>query len=84
MKRTAIHVAGFDTTAQAEGAWRNGTRVEKRNSRRDDIHRDGAPGTVRGSIGAPGFGYGYFIEWDDLPGLPSFCASARLAKLEHH
>lgn len=67
------------TTEQAAGAWPNGTRVQKKNSKTDDGHADGALGTVLGSIGAGGL-LGYFVEWDDRPGLPVFTAGPRLEK----
>lgn len=67
------------TREQAAGAWSNGTRVQKTNSDRADTHRDGALGTVIGSIGAGGL-VGYFVEWDDKPGVPVFVAGPRLAK----
>jgi hypothetical protein len=65
------------TTDTAAGAWPNGTRVQKRNSKADDGHADGALGTVLGSIGAGGL-LGYFVAWDDRPGLPVFVAGPRL------
>jgi hypothetical protein len=46
---------------------RNGTRVYKIASEPGDKHRDGALATVLGSIHDPDLGYGYFVEWDDLP-----------------
>jgi hypothetical protein len=70
------------TTEQAAGAWPNGTRVEKANSCETDAHRDGALGTVRGSIAAGGY-LGYFVEWDDLSGVPVFVAAPRLRKAAH-
>lgn len=66
-------------TEQAAGAWPNGTRVRKANTLAGDTHRDGAFGTVQGSIGAAGL-LGYFVVWDDLPDLPVFIAGARLAR----
>lgn len=61
------------TKHQAEGALLNGTRIEKVNSKPGDGHRDGAVGTVIGSIGPaeiPGFldRYAYFVVWDEAPG----------------
>ena len=64
----------------APGAWPNGTRVRKTQSDPGDTHRDGAPGTVRGSIG-PAEMIGYFVEWDDLPGIPVFIGAPRLELL---
>lgn len=58
-----------------------GTRIEKCKSIPGDGHADGARGTITMSLGqlpqdAPGAReedrgqWGYFVEWDDLPGLP--------------
>jgi hypothetical protein len=71
----------FDPS-EAPGAWPNGTKVRKANSEPGDGHRDGALAVVRGSVGPdPRWGYfGYFVEWDDLPGVPVFIASPRLEK----
>lgn len=71
-------------TTTAEGAWPNGTRVQKvQTTDRGDLHPNGAFGTVRGSIGAGGL-IGYFVEWDDLPGLPVFVGAPRLAQAMPH
>ena len=72
------------TTAQASGAWPNGSRVAKCRSAPGDAHQDGALATVVGSVGpadvADGHGpaYAYFVEWDDYRGLPVGIASWRL------
>jgi hypothetical protein len=65
------------TTDEAPGAWRNGSRVIKTNSVPKDAHQDGAPAVVLGSLGDSGF-YGYFVEWEDTPGIPTFVAGDRL------
>jgi hypothetical protein len=66
------------TTDQAPGAMANGTRVRKVNSAAGDTHHDGAGALVLGSVG-PALGrYGYYVEWDDHPGIPVFIASDRL------
>lgn len=71
---------------RAPGAWANGMRVEKIGSEADDTHVDGSLATIVGSVGPIPFedgsnGYGYFVHWDDLPGLPVFIADTRI-KLE--
>lgn len=68
------------TTDEAPGAWRNGTKVSKVGSVPGDAHQDGARARVLGSIGpTPGRLYGYFVEWDDMPDVPTFIAGPRLA-----
>jgi len=59
-----------------------GTRVEKTNSEPGDAHRNGEMGTVRSVLGPtprdiptprgviPKGTYGYFVEWDNLRGIP--------------
>lgn len=64
-------------TAQAPGAWLNGSTVRKINSRPDDGTPDGTPGVVLGSLdvreqGKPA-AYAYWIEWANRPGLPVAC-----------
>ena len=71
------------TTAEAPGAWRNGTRVVKCESAPGDAHQDGALATVLGSHGPVALdgrppAYAYFVEWDDYPGLPVGIAAWRL------
>ncbi|HUV44287.1 MAG TPA: hypothetical protein VMW13_05595 [Dehalococcoidales bacterium] len=77
-----------------EGEWNKGTRVEKTNSDPDDTHRDGAKGTIVGAWGPvpPAFRaeslakgkmeqdivFIYFVEWDDMPGLPVAITDCRL------
>lgn len=64
---------GNFTRRSAEGALPNGTRIVKRASEPGDSHRDGALGTVLGSVRAPdgnpvqGVLHCYFIEWDARP-----------------
>lgn len=69
---------GQFTTAQAEGALPNGTRIRKVRSEPNDANRDGATGRVLGSLAARGL-LGYFIEWDAMPRLAVFVASHRIA-----
>jgi len=61
------------TRNQAPGAIPNGAVVEKVNTKQGDTHPDGARATVVVSFGPvdelPGR-YFYFVEWEDLPGLP--------------
>lgn len=62
---------------QAAGAIPNGHRIVKMNTQPGDLNRDGATGTVIGSIdvvkAAPSLAnehrtrYLYFIEWDEMP-----------------
>jgi hypothetical protein len=70
------------TRDQAEGAIPNGTRVRKINVEPRDAHPEGAEAVVVGSIGpAPWKGkmtYGYFVEWDDTPGIPVFITGTRI------
>jgi len=56
----------------------------KINSTALDTIRDGALGTVKEAIGpalpesgAPGT-FGYFVEWQDLGGVPVFIAGSRI------
>lgn len=55
-----------------------GTRIEKTNSDAGDGHADGAPGRVVAVLGPVADLCGYFIEWDDLPGLPVFIGPDRI------
>ena len=62
---------------------RRGTRVSKIASVPGDTHQDGARATVVGSIGPVPYQdrlvtYGYFVEWDDLPGVPVAISSWRI------
>lgn len=70
---------GEHTVRQADGAWPNGSRVEKRGSLPGDTHQDGAPARVVGSVGVGGM-LGYFVEWDDAPGYACFVAGVRLRR----
>ena len=71
------------TTKEAPGALRNGTIVEKINSEPRDTHRDGARAMIVGSVGPVDdlrlpAKYGYFVVWDDMPGVPVFIAGHRI------
>jgi|SRR5262245_10664884 len=74
------------TTAHVPGALPNGTRVEKVKGDEGDTHAVGARATVIGSMQAPpnvpAIGIGYFVEWDDMPGVPVFVAGWKLGALE--
>ena len=75
------------TSKEAPGALRNGTIVEKVNSESGDSHQDGARATAMGSVGPvdiPGVPtrYGYFVVWDDMPGLPVWIAGHRIRPVE--
>ncbi len=58
---------GMFTRDEAEGAYRNGTRVIKTASEPGDGHPVGATATVLGSISHPPLGIMYFVEWDRTP-----------------
>lgn len=82
---------GEYTTDEAPGAWKNGTRVRKAFQEARDAHRDGALATVLGSIpitkappGRPPLDppLGYFVEWDDTPGVACFIVAPRLKLAE--
>jgi predicted nucleotidyltransferase len=76
------------SSAQAEGAWNNGTLVEKQNSEAEDGHPNGAKGKIVGSMGpldepsrtALNCKYGYFIIWDKSPGVPVFTMETKLKR----
>lgn len=67
--------------SEVPGAWPNGTRVSKCNDEPTDAHKEGDAATVIGSMGPdPEGGFGYFVEWDDTPGVPCFIAGRRLER----
>ncbi len=66
------------TSEQAPGAILNGTVIEKVASEADDAHPDGSLGKVVGSLGPMDGTYAYFIEWDDMPGVPVGIASWKI------
>ena len=69
-----------------------GTPIEKINSKVDDTHRNGARGKVCEIAGqvpsnAPreiAGVWGYFVEWEDLPGVPVFIAGNRIRPVTIH
>jgi hypothetical protein len=69
---------GEFTRRQAPGAYPNGARVVKTNSKSDDIHQDGALAIVLGSVYESGLGYGYFLEWDNQPYRAVFITGDRI------
>ena len=66
------------TTEQAPGAILNGTVIEKINSKVLDGHPDGSLGKVIGSLGPMVGTYAYFVEWDDMPGVPVGIVGSRI------
>jgi len=81
-------VAVLSFNGQQEGALPNGARVSKTNSEPGDGHQDGARGTILGSVADPDNAdpeiakqIGYFVEWDDRPGLPVAIASHRISPI---
>jgi hypothetical protein len=76
---------GF-TRDEAPGAIRNGTRVVKIDSMSGDTHKIGDEAVVVGSMGPIEYQgrkgvYGYFVEWDDMPGLPVMIVSWRIREV---
>jgi len=82
----ACDLCGQHTHGHVDGAVPNGTRMRKIHSRGDDAHRDGAPCTVIGSGMAESRSgvvtIGYFVTWDDRPGIACFVVSKRLEPAE--
>lgn len=68
---------------QAEGAIANGTRVRKVVFEKGDTHAIGSKATVLSSLPALPFNgrmtYGYFVEWDDMPGAAVFIVDEKIA-----
>ena len=67
---------------QALGAIPNGTRIVKKIYEHKDVHDVGAKGTVLSSVGPTLFEgkpeYGYFVIWDDRPGLAVFVVGYKI------
>lgn len=78
------HVA-LEYRGQAEGAIPNGATVQKVNSADGDTHKDGALGTVIGSMGPLGDSYPdrfvYCVQWLDLPGVPVWIIGSRVREV---
>lgn len=65
------------------GAMKKGTRIEKTATEAKNGHADGAGGRVLGVMPiAIDNEFAYFVEWDDLPGVPIFTRGSRLRELE--
>lgn len=74
---------GAFTRNEAEGAWPNGSQVEKISHEPNDATPLGTLGTVLGSLHFPDAGYGYFIEWDDKPKTAIFVIDWKLRRVLH-
>ncbi len=67
------------TRHQHPGAMPNGTRIRKSVFEKNDTHRIGALGTVVGSFKDPDQEPTmYFVEWDDMPGIPVGVLSTKI------
>lgn len=60
---------GAFTTAEASGAYPNGTRIQKVFTEEGDSTPLGVEGTVLGSIDSGELGIAYFVEWDNKPNI---------------
>lgn len=78
--RAHIGWEGQFTDDQAVGAYPNGTRIEKIRAEANDTLRNGATGTVIGSLRGNGI-LGYFIEWDNMPRMAVFVGSHRVRRV---
>ena len=73
------------TRDQAQGAMPNGTRIVKVKEEAGDKHKLGDEGVVIGSVSHPEVMDGapaYFVEWDDMPGVPVGVVGYKIAKAE--
>ncbi len=74
-----MRLVGEHVKSEAPGAWPNGSLVRKARNEAGDAHRVGALATVIGSVGpvqADGHSaYGYFVEWQDAPGIACLVGS---------
>jgi hypothetical protein len=61
-----------------EALYKNGTKIRKGDGDLDDITPKGTPGTILGSLYHHQMGVGYFVEWDDKPGMPVFVMERKL------
>lgn len=80
MPRVHAGYTGMFTRHQYDGAITNGTRVVKIQSEAGDAHPVGSLATVLGSVGHPGIGIGYFVEWDDQPRMAVFVAGVKIER----
>lgn len=81
--------AAYTTEEEPAAKWRNGTRVTKLDEQAGDFTQLGTYGTVIGSIRMPETApeqfrgqIGYFIRWDNNPGLPVFTREIRLKEVK--
>lgn len=74
------YVSAFTRHQYAGAKYKNGTRITKAVFEQGDAHPIGALGTVLGSIGAPGYGVAYFVEWDDHPRAPTMTVEEKLER----
>ncbi len=76
---TAVFIPG-----RAEGAIHNGRVVVKVDGEPDDSHALGARALVLSSMGPiaeMSNEYGYFVEWEDMPGIPVFVSGHKLREV---
>lgn len=83
-------VAAVFIPGQQPGAIKNGTRVRKTNAAPKDAHHNGDTGVVMSSPypaiqdpdGPDGkMVFGYFVAWDDMPGVPIFVSGRRIEEV---
>lgn len=77
---------GYKTTFTRQQSpfakFKNGSRVRKLwEDAPGDIHAIGELGTMLGSIGAPLWVTAYFVEWDDLPRMPTCVVESKLEQI---
>lgn len=59
-----------------------GTKIEKIHSVPDDAHKNGATGRVVRAVNTKNsIIIGYFVVWDDMPGVPVFIRSSRIREV---
>ena len=75
---------------EAEGAIPNGCRIKKVVTEKGDAHPVGAKGEIVASHGPLKYkdgqgiqrdGFGYFVMWDDMPGMPVFTAGFKVEEI---
>ena len=59
-----------------------GTRIEKCNTEPGDGHKDGDQGKILVRLGPAQGKVGYFVRWDDTPGVSTFIGAARVRLIE--
>lgn len=69
-------------SGSVDGAIPNRTRIRKIIYEEKDGHQIGAKGIVVASMGPILWNgkdcYGYFVEWDDMPGIPVFVVGYKI------